>query len=137
MDAWEAERVGVGETTSRLPTELCDTGGDRTEVEVVGSGLIGPLILAALWADGWVEVGVGSSSASNGEVSGMSFGSRAKSSLKMFGFEIEFEDVKLDEEVDCREFRGDISRLGGCAKAPPEPSIQRHFHNGSFQGEHS
>jgi hypothetical protein len=119
FEAREAERFGVGETTSRSPIGLYDFEGGCSEVEAKRCGLICRLVLGAVCVGGLAEVGVGSSSLSKGEVSGISSGSRANSSLKMFGFETRFDDLELIEE-DCHEFRGDIVRCsgGGCAKAP-------------------
>jgi hypothetical protein len=39
----------------------------------------------------------------------------------MFGFEIELDDLELDEEVDCLEFRGDIliAGAGGAVQKHP------------------
>lgn len=135
-DARETERFGVEETTSRGPSGLYVFEGDCTGREVARSGLIELQIEGGFCDDGSEEVGVRSSSTSNGEVSGMSRDSRAYSSLKMSGLETRLEDLELDED-DCHEARGDILRSSGgnrggwwrLCKSPPEPSIQRFISN--------
>lgn len=71
FDAVEAVRLRTGEATSRRPGGLYDIEGRCAEAEVAESGLSGRLMLAAVCKEGVaeVEVGVGSSSASNGDTS--------------------------------------------------------------------
>jgi hypothetical protein len=77
FDAPEPVLLGIGEATSRDPTGLRDIKEGTVEHGVVESGLIGRRKSVVLCSEGCAEVGVGSSSASNGEVTRVSRGSRA------------------------------------------------------------
>lgn len=121
---------------SRSPICLCDIEGGSVGFEMIRSGLTCWLISVAVCNEDLVEVGVGSSSASNGEFSGISSDSRAYSSLKMSGSDLRLANLEPDEEIDRLESRGDILRVGrgpGLCKSTPEPPIKRLVHRNGTQ----
>ena len=121
LDVRDTTLVGLNDSTSLDETA---EGAERVWIgSMEDSGVMGRVILEE--GEGRTgDTGLTSSSASKGDLDTGLRGSRANSSLKIFGFE-RLRTVALlpEEEVDCREFRGDML----CMEGAEQPGLARAF----------